>query len=1083
MKKIFLALFVLAGYFASAQGPSSGSYPEINQGMNVLRLYTRSFHAPSGDGAVLATGAWNGSGALYYDSTGADSGLYVYHRPYWVLVGGGSGGSTIDTANHWINKIRDNATRDSLIYTINTTPFATKLVRGIDDVLKQAQTLAGNRTINAGGNLFYLSNFLQADFSSTASGDYMGQLRIIPNETYLGTNDASNNAINGLVTGIGVDANNLTYHADLFAGPLSAQNSIQLSERRIMLMADSIFTRRIIPSAGTSDSAWTRDWATGLMQYKKINGAGSGVTTVGSFSASSQPNGATIATTTITFGPVDGTNPGMMTSTMKARLDSNLYFVRPVTGIQVLHPISADSLRIKGLIAENGIIITNRGDTLNGIAADTSNYDQTKLVTNYRLDSAISTVSGSATFLKLAGSATATGAITGDLAGNVINISSGGNGFIGVDPTANAEESYIRAVNVTGTGNVSVFGPTTTATTADFNLRADYQNGTKAATITGNAQSGSSELNYIADTNRITGAIDITSLTHATLPSNKMMVWDTLTNRVASANALLVQLTSPTSGDVLQYNGTTWVNNPAAGLQTLQDVFDTESGTAVLTSNGTISFASSSVIFSQFSGAYTVNSINGVKIAQTENHSNPANPYIVNLVTQNGTNQLKTFHYQDSLLFQDGSTTRFKFMRSGAAKFSALGTATNDTTTYKPIGINQYGDLIPMTYWPGSGGGGGAGTVTSVDLGYGITGSNDPITTTGTVIADTTILATKGTAQVWSGAKNLTATPTFSTMTANNVLYAGTAGILSGSTNMTFSGTKLAIVGSATASTFQVGSLQMQSLGTNNDIIGSNIQYNSGFKAIVTGHTPMIYFPTGAVDIYASNASVSAGAAANHVAKIHVTSTGVAISSSATAITPSAALHLGNVITTAGSAPLKFFLTGAALLTTAEAGAVEAISDKIHYTITTGAARKEFTLNDAALTSGTVPVATTNGRLTDGLIISSGTYTPTLTNVTNITASTAYACQYLRVGNTVTVSGKVDIDVTLGAASELGMSLPIASAFTVEENLGGTGSSAAAASLVSAIRADATNDRAALVFTAVSLTNDSYFFEFTYQIK
>lgn len=115
--------------------------------------------------------------------------------------------------------------------------------------------------------------------------------------------------------------------------------------------------------------------------------------------------------------------------------------------------------------------------------------------------------------------------------------------------------------------------------------------------------------------------------------------------------------------------------------------------------------------------------------------------------------------------------------------------------------------------------------------------------------------------------------------------------------------------------------------------------------------------------------------------------------------------------------------------------------------------------------------------------IASGTWTPTLTNVTNITASTAYSCQWMRVGNAVTCSGKVDIDATLGVASELGMSLPIASAMTADENLGGTASSATAASLVSAIRSDATNDRAAFVFTAVSLTNDSYFFEFTYLIK
>ena len=41
---------------------------------------------------------------------------------------------------------------------------------------------------------------------------------------------------------------------------------------------------------------------------------GSGVTTVGAFSGSSQTNGANITGTTITFGPADGTNPGMVTT-------------------------------------------------------------------------------------------------------------------------------------------------------------------------------------------------------------------------------------------------------------------------------------------------------------------------------------------------------------------------------------------------------------------------------------------------------------------------------------------------------------------------------------------------------------------------------------------------------------------------------------------------------------------------------------------------------------------------------------------------------------------------------------------------
>lgn len=43
-------------------------------------------------------------------------------------------------------------------------------------------------------------------------------------------------------------------------------------------------------------------------------GGGSGVTTVGTFSGSSQTNGASISSTTITFGPADATNPGMVTT-------------------------------------------------------------------------------------------------------------------------------------------------------------------------------------------------------------------------------------------------------------------------------------------------------------------------------------------------------------------------------------------------------------------------------------------------------------------------------------------------------------------------------------------------------------------------------------------------------------------------------------------------------------------------------------------------------------------------------------------------------------------------------------------------
>lgn len=81
---------------------------------------------------------------------------------------------------------------------------------------------------------------------------------------------------------------------------------------------------------------------------------------------------------------------------------------------------------------------------------------------------------------------------------------------------------------------------------------------------------------------------------------------------------------------------------------------------------------------------------------------------------------------------------------------------------------------------------------------------------------------------------------------------------------------------------------------------------------------------------------------------------------------PTAALHLRAGTTGVSTAPLKF--TSGPLLTTAEVGAVEFLTDKAYLTITTGAARKEFTLNDATLTNLTLPIATTNGRLVNSVV-------------------------------------------------------------------------------------------------------------------
>jgi len=73
--------------------------------------------------------------------------------------------------------------------------------------------------------------------------------------------------------------------------------------------------------------------------------------------------------------------------------------------------------------------------------------------------------------------------------------------------------------------------------------------------------------------------------------------------------------------------------------------------------------------------------------------------------------------------------------------------------------------------------------------------------------------------------------------------------------------------------------------------------------------------------------------------------------------------------TTAGTSPLKF--TSGNLLSTAEAGAIEFLTDDYYATITTQPnSRKGIVLNNGTnLVSGRVPFATTNGRLTDSNVM------------------------------------------------------------------------------------------------------------------
>lgn len=134
----------------------------------------------------------------------------------------------------------------------------------------------------------------------------------------------------------------------------------------------------------------------------------------------------------------------------------------------------------------------------------------------------------------------------------------------------------------------------------------------------------------------------------------------------------------------------------------------------------------------------------------------------------------------------------------------------------------------------------------------------------------------------------------------------------------------------------------------------------------------------------------------------------------------------------------------------------------------------------------------TNWTLTGGTIVTgnlsaanltSGTYTPTLTGVTNVTSSTPANCQYIRNGNTVIVYGSLQVTTTLAVATEVDISLPVASNIAAATDANGVGNASSAIGTNGYVDGDATNDRARLNFIGLAVGGSgTIFFSFSYTI-
>ena len=148
-------------------------------------------------------------------------------------------------------------------------------------------------------------------------------------------------------------------------------------------------------------------------------------------------------------------------------------------------------------------------------------------------------------------------------------------------------------------------------------------------------------------------------------------------------------------------------------------------------------------------------------------------------------------------------------------------------------------------------------------------------------------------------------------------------------------------------------------------------------------------------------------------------------------------------------------------------------------------AKKRASMETAAamaVAGGAVARLDDTSTLRSDLALAAGTYTPTLTNVLNLSASSAQVCFWSRNGDVVTVSGVVNVDPVAAGATVLALTLPLASSFLTTYQCAGVAASAGVAGLVAAITADAVNDRALLSWVAVDVAAQDLSFTFQYRI-
>lgn len=117
-------------------------------------------------------------------------------------------------------------------------------------------------------------------------------------------------------------------------------------------------------------------------------------------------------------------------------------------------------------------------------------------------------------------------------------------------------------------------------------------------------------------------------------------------------------------------------------------------------------------------------------------------------------------------------------------------------------------------------------------------------------------------------------------------------------------------------------------------------------------------------------------------------------------------------------------------------------------------------------------------------VVASGTYTPTRSAEVNMDGSvTLSEAQYMRVRNTVTVSGRFTADPTLTATpTSFEMSLPIASNIGAIEDVAGVAFCGSIAGMGAGIVGVVANDTAKCEWISSDIASQVWSYQFSYQI-